>query len=673
MSFKQDRLYQLIPTVYRLQDEAIATSTGEAKGPLKAFIELFSEQIGLLEDNLDQLYDDQFIETCAEWLVPYIGDLVGARDLLSVPGATFSERAQVANTLAYRRRKGTASIIEQLAQDITAWPVNVIEYFQQLSTTQYLNHIRPTNIAVTSVRNTHARELAKTPFDPYTHTVDVRNISSRKGKYNIPNIGIFLWRIAAYSITRGPAYKIDDDRFTFDCLGRDTPLYHSPFAEASISQTASIDNIPAPIGRLRMHKNTSRYYGPNGKSIYLYDVPAEDIKVCNLGDGSAGNWLNTPTTKIAIDPVLGRIAFPPGTAPEKLYVNYYYGFGSNMGAGEYGREAKETDAPTRIIRVPDEAASIQAALTELAASNGVIELTQNDYYTETPTLHLEEGQTIELRAADKTRPVLVLNNNLTVLAEATSTLILNGLLVCGGCISVPAGKPTGFLNELGSLQISHCTLLPGDSPAIATVPAQPGQARIQIATAGTLCKINNSITGSIIIHENASCEINNSIADTMQEEEWAYRGSDDFGGKLTITNTTVIGRVATTLLFASNTIFLSAHSTSPPVSVQRTQEGCARFSYLPPGSVVPKKYKCQPDNLSGTAKNRPIFNSLRLGDPAYGQLNEHSAKEIKQGADNGSEMGAFNNLYQPQRVANLEKKINEYLRFGLEAGIFFGS
>src|SRR5690606_1779099 len=279
MSLDKERLYRLIPTVYQLRDEAIAESTGEEKGPLKAFIELFSEQVALLEEDLDQLYDDQFIETCAEWVVPYIGDLVGARDLFSIPGNSFSARAQVANTLAYRRRKGTASVIEQLARDITGWPVNVIEYFQQLSTTQYLNHLRPKNISIADVHNSLLRELANTPFNQYTHTVDVRNISSKKGKYNIPNIGVFLWRIAAHPVTKGPAYRIDADRFTFDCLGRDIQLYNYPVAEEDFSQVAAIDNVPTPVDRLRMHKNIKLYYGPGGKSVWLYDIPVEDIKV----------------------------------------------------------------------------------------------------------------------------------------------------------------------------------------------------------------------------------------------------------------------------------------------------------------------------------------------------------------------------------------------------------
>ncbi len=673
MNLKEDRLYQLIPAVYRMKDEAIAASSGQKKGPLAAFIELFSEQIALLEDNIDQLYDDQFIETCARWIVPYIGDLVGEKDLLTIPGATIGERAQIANTLAYRRRKGTASLIKQLARDITAWPVNVVEYFQLLSTTQYLNHIRKENVAVAPVRDSYSWETANTPFNLCPHTADVRNISSRRGKYNIPNIGVFLWRVQAHSITRGPAYKKDNDRFTFDCLGRDTALYHSPAADEFTNDTTDIDSVPAPIGRRRMHANTTRYYGPNGKSLYLYDIPVDDIKICNLSDDGSGNWLNLPAIKVTIDPVLGRIAFPPGTAPEKLYVNYHYGWSNNMGGGEYGREIKESDPPLRVIRVPDDTATIQAALTELDGSDGVIELTQNDYHLETPALHLEEGQTIELRAAEKIRPVLVLAGDLSIFGEETSTVIINGLLVCGGCIHIPASKPTGFLNELGTLQIDHCTLLPAESPPIESVPSQPRLARLQIATTGTVCKINNSITGSVLIHANASCEIAHSIVDAGQEEEWAYKGETHFGGELNITNSTVVGRVATQLLSCSNTIFLSAHSSDPPVSARRTQEGCARFSYIPPGSVVPKKYKCQPDNLLKAARMRPIFNSLRFGDPAYGQLNEHCAWEIRKGADNGSEMGAFNSLFQPQRTDHLQKKLNEYLPFGLEAGIFFGS
>jgi len=61
---------------------------------------------------------------------------------------------------------------------------------------------------------------------------------------------------------------------------------------------------------------------------------------------------------------------------------------------------------------------------------------------------------------------------------------------------------------------------------------------------------------------------------------------------------------------------------------------------------------------------------MSYGDPAYGQLSASCAIEIRSGADNGAEMGAFYFLKQPQRDTNLRVALLEYLRFGLQAGIF---
>ena len=43
-------------------------------------------------------------------------------------------------------------------------------------------------------------------------------------------------------------------------------------------------------------------------------------------------------------------------------------------------------------------------------------------------------------------------------------------------------------------------------------------------------------------------------------------------------------------------------------------------------------------------------------------------REIRTGADDESEMGAFHLLHAPQREANLRIRLEEYLRFSLEAG-----
>jgi hypothetical protein len=67
----------------------------------------------------------------------------------------------------------------------------------------------------------------------------------------------------------------------------------------------------------------------------------------------------------------------------------------------------------------------------------------------------------------------------------------------------------------------------------------------------------------------------------------------------------------------------------------------------------------------------PSFTSQRYGDPAYGQLLLRTAEEIRAGAENGAEMGAFNSLMQPQREANLRIRLEEYLPFGLEPGVIY--
>src|SRR5918992_154390 len=91
-------LYNLLPAIYRLRDV-------EQNGPLKALIAIIAEQSAIVQEGIEQAYDDAFIETCAEWVVPYIGDLIGAR--VAGFGGGVSQRPKVANTLAYRRRKGT--------------------------------------------------------------------------------------------------------------------------------------------------------------------------------------------------------------------------------------------------------------------------------------------------------------------------------------------------------------------------------------------------------------------------------------------------------------------------------------------------------------------------------------------------------------------------------------
>jgi hypothetical protein len=157
--------------------------------------------------------------------------------------------------------------------------------------------------------------------------------------------------------------------------------------------------------------------------------------------------------------------------------------------------------------------------------------------------------------------------------------------------------------------------------------------------------------------------------------------ADDAGARpgppTTLERTTVLGIVhVKELTLATEVIF------TEPVVAERRQAGCVRFSHVPEGSQTPRRYRCQPDlALEGVtcpskqarirARLRPSFTSVHYGHPAYAQLSLTCAEEIRTGAEDGSEMGAFSHLKQPQRETNLRIRLEEYLPFGLEAGLIY--
>jgi hypothetical protein len=740
------------------------------RGPLKAMLAVVAEQVAVLEEDLAQLYDDQFIETCAEWVVPYIGDLVGTRGLFYYSNTRkLSQRAQVANTLAYRRRKGTASVLEQLARDVTEWDASVVEYFQRLATTQYLNHLRPENLSFSGIRHRHfaglqarlsaeeagerderqwlAIEYANTPtdkepcdphhrgtcwrgqspFDTLARTADVRSIESRRGKYNIPNVGIFLWRLGSYSVTDAPAYRVPDTgdpltdgrRFLFNAAGLETALYNRPITEDEITHLSEPVNVPAPFTRRVLDRFLEAFYGEdttqldtgksllvnlNGADVVGAEPPPPDLRellcVCDLSDrlDEVGNvvkpWARHPTDRIALDPVLGRLAFPKNDAPPRsVRVHYHYGFGAEMGGGEYGRAQTFGDL-ARVIEVAKQTSldTIFKGLNELpplfAADpqfvGGVVEVTDNDYYAEPLNVHVPARKKIEVRAADERRPTVVIDGDAILRGGRDAELTINGLLVASGTLFVPPM----INNNLRLLTLRHCTLVPGASPAFPAfgMLARAAAPKLVIQIPGVQVEIDSCILGPILVHQDSQVKITNSIVDATDETGVAYAAPNGAGagGALEIENCTVVGRVHTKRIEASNTIFLAGFAggvlwpspvTPPnaPVLAERVQEGCVRFSYVPPGSRIPRPFRCQPAGATDDAHVRPTLTSLRYGEAAYCQLSRYSAVEIREGADDGAEMGAFHDLYQPQRVANLRARLDEYLRFGLEAGIFFAS
>ena len=571
--------------------------------PLKALCGVIAEEIAVLRENLDQLYDDQFIETCAEWVAPYIGDLIGYRPMHGVTARTVSARAEVANTIAYRRRKGTATVLEQLARDVTGWNARVVEFFQWLETSQYMNHIRLENRVTADLRDWEALERRDTAFNTLAHSVDMRHIETQKGRYNIPNIGLFLWRLDAFSLTQSPAFRIDDQRFLFSPLGNDIQLFTRPESETDISHLAEPINVPEPISRRVLDSDFSDYYGAQ-KSLLVavegVDIDVTEIKVCNLADDGA-SWAHLPVSKIAIDPVLGRIAFPTATPPESPPVNvrvtFHYGFSMAMGGGEY--ERRKSFLLTGSATTVTQRQSLQAAI-DAVVGGGIVEIGDSGRYQEGIAIKVGADKIVELRAANEHRPALILVGDLDIELNPGAELTLNGLLIAGGRLRI--SSVSGTEEKPPVLRLRHCTLVPGVALTRAGEPVAPNQPSLVVEpSAEATIEIDSCIVGALRSGRGVTVKLTNSIVDATAADHVAFADGDDTsaGGILSVVNSTVIGRVHTARLdLASNAIFLArpgAGSTwTHPVISDQNQQGCVRFSFVPLNSIVPRRYRRSP-------------------------------------------------------------------------------
>ena len=105
----------LLPAVYRADD----TETIGAVGPLRELVTRIGAQAAVVRRSIDRLWEDQSIETCDGWVIPYIAELLGTKPRPGLDAR--GQRLDVAKTIYYRRRKGTLALLEQLAHDITGW------------------------------------------------------------------------------------------------------------------------------------------------------------------------------------------------------------------------------------------------------------------------------------------------------------------------------------------------------------------------------------------------------------------------------------------------------------------------------------------------------------------------------------------------------------------------
>ncbi len=709
-----DDLYKLLPALYRLRD------VGEGY-PLKAFLRVITEQVQIVQQNIDRLCDDFAIETCQAWVIPYIGDLVG-NNLLHDAGAR--ARVDVARTIYYRRRKGTLPMLEELARDVTGWGCHAVEFFEILGWTQNLNHLRMFNFRTPDLRDVDTLDRLDGPFDQIAHTVDVRPPSIIEGWHNIRNIGFFLYRLGSYPLCGTQARQAqapNQHGYHFSTLGAPGPLFNHWQREGDEAGLATEPFVPGQLRPLAFHFDLERYraalaagtaavsdYTGPGLSLAVYKdgvrIPTEQVMCKNLS-----NWDRPPAGRVAVDVTLGRITFAAGEEPAQgVIVEYHYGFSDDTGGGPYDRRRKtptpgdplpigpdtilDPTAFGTLIQVPSAGVNTLAdALTLWTAAGSppaVIQVEDDRTYVENVTIPMA-GNRLTLQAANYRRPTLI--GAVTITGNnPDARLGIDGLSVEGHL---------HLQGDLKEFRLAHSTLVPGRALDENGGPQFPDQPSL-IAEASNISLtllIERCLTGALRLPvEMVALDVRDSLLEGnliagVRAAAIARLGGDDEAGPPTsLRRVTVLGPVhVRELELATEVIFTDT------VHVERTQNGCVRFSYvaLTPETRTPRRYQCQPELVLARrakelglasasdlppgesaiilARLRPAFTSIHYGQPGYGQLSLNAPAEIKTGAEDGAEMGVFCSLRQPQREANLKIRLEEYLPFGLQPALIY--
>jgi hypothetical protein len=715
MSANPNRLYELLPAVYRLRD----VDQGYV---LQALLQVIAEQVNIVEADIAQLYENWFIETCQDWVVPYIGDLIGYQTLNDTgePGNSTTARTllreevliprrDVGQTLQFRRRKGTFALLGQLAGAVAGWPAHAVESYRLLSLAQSINHLRMNRGRTVNLRHGDALARLGGPFDEIARKLDVRRVDSHRsrGRYDITNVGVFVWRLKTYSVTKTPAYCLEEagpNCYLFSVLGNDTPLFHNPSAALPSTYRANELAFPTRIRRRPFSERTGDYYG-DAKDLQIYvgssiqPVPLDQIVAADLSD-----WTYRPEPgKVAVDPHLGRIVFAQGAVRKQgVWATYHYGFSADIGGGEYDRPLSEhPKSKLYLVGEGEDFRRINDALKQWQTDKpqyAVIEITDSGAYVEPLNISLNENQTLQIRAANRKRPVIRLldwqtsmSDNLSVTGAAGSRFVLDGLLITGRGIQIDG--------EIVSVNIRHSTIVPGWGLHCDCGPRRPIEPSIELLDAPECITIEHSIVGTIEVTRDETkvdpvqIRISDSVLDSTSPSRVALGPTDGMCAyaSLWLQRSTVIGFIDVhSFELGENSILMGL------VRVARRQQGCIRFCYVPHGSRTPRRYECQPDLLErpiiGKYKQgllsvhdrdallsgarlrvEPEFNSLRYGTPTYCQLAGACASEIRRGADDQSEMGVFHDLYQPQRAANLRARLNDFTPAGGDVGIIFAS
>jgi len=445
-SYYAERLWQLLPGVYRTLDQS---APGTA-GPLRELVDRIGAQVAVARRGIDRLWADQSIETCDDWVIPYIGDLLDTALVSSLD--VRGQRLDVANTIHYRRRKGTVEVLEELASAITGHTAHVVEGFRRLARSRHgLDPGVGANAypgGYLDLRNAHAATLVDTPFDEAFHQLDVR----ANAPFTIDKLLVFLWRLRSFTVaasTPVPVPGCAGLAYGADPTGREIPLF--------------LPAPPVPDDFAGTWTSAAEWEVPGRLTTSLADLMASA--------GADPAFALSGAQLAALYPEIGRFATSASPAGA-LTISYSYAFASMIGAGPYDR-TQLADPPLAVAPVQPAVTGGGSALqTALATAPGTGTVVVGDSLTYTAVAAVgssaEPITAVVCQAGAEQRPVLRIpaaSGPWVLTGAPGAALVLDGLLL--------SGVDLVLRGAFASVRITGCTLDPGTAATGAAAGASP--------------------------------------------------------------------------------------------------------------------------------------------------------------------------------------------------------
>lgn len=400
-------LFALLPAHIRDRD----AREGHA---LEALFQVMGLGSAEIDAELDRFLDALFVETAPEAALPAFAALVGAPPFSPLPTGELP-RAFIANLLRYRRGKGTARVLAELAADVTQEGAVAVEYYQRLARLAHLIDIRPDRPAFADLRPGDMASRAGRAADRAARLADVRSIARAAGRWHVPMVGVHLLRPLAPLFPAPQAAVLTSATMAGVPVMRPWPAGGGPHpgywqlaaqpgrrlrlfnpdrrAEAAAegrSGRSEAQHLPDRLRRLPLHLETEAirlgsgpapvWFTAEGLPFALFArrqgetdftrLPPETLKICNLEDDPAvpgarpGAAIGPAPITLGFDPATGRAIAPvPGggqTEIVELRIAYATGIGRPIGAGPQERnddevpfEIRDSGQTRNLVRVVD--------------------------------------------------------------------------------------------------------------------------------------------------------------------------------------------------------------------------------------------------------------------------------------------------------------------------------